>query len=371
MVRTIALLALIATGLVVTGDAVEVQPGAPPEFHNAELAAAYGKVAIVYGSSTGIWFAASSDSGRTFGERVKVADVGALANGHHRGPRLNILPDSMLVTATVSAAYSKNPKDYGRPDRGELTVWRSTDGGKTWPRIGLINDVPTAANEGLHSITADASGKTLFAVWLDKRAMFTTPGVETQLYGAKSTDGGRTWAKNVFIYASPEGSICQCCDPSVAIDSKGQINVMFRNVIAGSRDFYLTRSTDGVHFSTPEKLGEGTWKINGCPMDGGGLVLDHDQVVTAWRRESTIYLDKPGEPETRIADGKDVAITQSSKGTYLVWSTSNGVQALTPGAKTPAKISDEGTFPALVSLPDGSALAAWEVNGAIRVEKLP
>lgn len=366
MVRAFALFVLASIGLF----AAEVQPGAPPQFHNAELAAAYGRVGIVYGSANAIWFAASSDDGRTFGERIKVADVGALANGHHRGPRLNILPDSMLVTATVSAAYSKNPKDYGRPDRGELTVWRSTDGGKTWPRVGLINDVPAAANEGLHSITAAADGKTLFAVWLDKRAMVTTPGIETQLYGAKSTDGGRTWGKNVFIYASPEGSICQCCDPSVAIDSKGQIYVMFRNVISGSRDFYLTHSADGEHFSAPEKLGEGTWKINGCPMDGGGLVLDHDQVITAWRRESTVFMDKPGQPEIRIADGKDVSIAQSSRGTWLVWATPQGIEALTPGAKTPVTISPEGIFPTLLALPDGSALAAWEQNGAIRVQKL-
>jgi hypothetical protein len=45
------------------------------------------------------------------------------------------------------------------------------------------------------------------------------------------------------------------------------------------------------------------------------------------------------------------------------------MQLLAPGAKVPMKISDIGAFPAIASLPDGSALGAWEENGAIRIEK--
>ena len=60
--------------------------------------------------------------------------------------------------------------------------------------------------------------------------------------------------------------------PVLAIDATGQIVVMWRNWLGGSRDMYLARSRDGVTFSKPEKLGTGTWQINACPMDGGGLV---------------------------------------------------------------------------------------------------
>ena len=129
----------------------------------------------------------------------------------------------------------------------------------------MINDAPGAPTEGLHSLAADAKGD-LFAAWLDKRG-----GHGTKLYGARSTDGGVTWSKNVMIYDSPEGTICECCHPSVAIDAAGQILVMWRNWLGGSRDMYLTRSRDGVAFSKPEKLGTGTWPLNACPMDGGGI----------------------------------------------------------------------------------------------------
>ncbi len=146
---------------------------------------------------------------------------------------------------------------------------------------------------------------------------------------------------------------------------------MWRNALAGSRDLYLTRSVDGVHFNHPQKLGEGTWKIDACPMDGGGLALDHGQIVTAWRRGTDIFVDRPGAPETRLGEGKDVAITAGTKGTYVVFASSRGIEMLSPGAKTPVKISNEGGFPVLASLPDGSALVAWEQKNAIHVEKLP
>jgi hypothetical protein len=359
MTRSVTLLILFAVGL----SAVEIQPSGATEFHQPQLAAAYGKVAMAYGSSSAIWFAASPDGGRTFGQRVKVAEVGALALGRHRGPRITILSDAMLITAVIGQEVSKAEHAHGLPEKGELTVWRSTDSGKTWARTGQINDAPAAAEEGLHAIGADGKGN-LFAAWLDHRAK------GTKLYGARSGDGGRTWSKNILIYASPDGTICQCCDPSIAIDSHGRIYVMWRNALAGSRDLYLAHSVDGVHFSAAEKLGDGTWKIDACPMDGGGLALDHDWVVTVWRRGSEVFVAKPGVPETRLAEGKDVAITSSSRGTYIAYSTAHGIELLSPGAKAPVKIADGGGFPVLAALPDGSALAAWEQNGAIRVEKL-
>src|SRR6266542_4335057 len=41
-----------------------------------------------------------------------------------------------------------------------------------------------------------------------------------------SADGGKTWSKNKIIYQSPDGSVCECCKPSVAFGENG-INVMF------------------------------------------------------------------------------------------------------------------------------------------------
>ena len=136
------------------------------------------------------------------------------------------------------------------------------------------------------------------AVWLDLRS----PG--TRLYGAYSKDSGATWSKNVLVYESPEGTICQCCDPSVVFAGKDRVEVMFRNVVEGNRDMYISEWNLDGEVLQPRKVGTGSWKINGCPMDGGGLAFRENTIFTAWRRDDTVYLDRPGQPEVALGDGK-------------------------------------------------------------------
>jgi hypothetical protein len=229
----------------------------------------------------------------------------------------------------------------------------------------VVNDAPGAATEGLHALASDAKG-VLFAAWLDKRRNH-----GTQLFGSRSSDGGLTWSKNVLIYDSPEGTICECCHPSLAIDSGGQILVMWRNWLAGARDMYLARSRDGMNFSKPEKLGMGSWQLNACPMDGGGIAISQNRIVTAWRREREIFLTTAGEKEVGIAEGVDVAIAAASDGVYAVWSTPTGVRALPPGKKDPIALAPKGAFPNIVALPNGRVLAAWENDGKIQIEPVP
>lgn len=61
---------------------------------------------------------------------------------------------------------------------------------------------------------------------------------------------------------------------------------------AGQQGFVFDpffRSDGGASFGKAQKLGEGSWKLNGCPMDGGGLAIDENgDVQTVWRRKNTI-----------------------------------------------------------------------------------
>jgi len=313
------------------------------------MAAGQDGVVVTFGSGSAIYFASSTDGGRSFSPPIKVAETNALALGRHRGPRVNLLPDGMVISAVLS---------------GNLIAWRSTDSGKTWTRTGAINDVPGAAKEGLHAMAAGPPS-VLFAAWLDSRAS------GTRLYGSLSQDGGFTWSKSIQIYSSPDGTICQCCAPSVAIDEHGEIWVMFRNVLHGDRDLYLTHSADGVSFSPAQRLGLGSWPLDACPMDGGGLVADHGRVISAWRREQDVFLSEPGRAEYRMGQGKDVALAVGANGTYVIWSGAKGLQLWKSGTEPPLTLGSTGAYPTLVTLPDGSVLAAWESKGGIRLEKMP
>ncbi|HEV7302416.1 MAG TPA: hypothetical protein VGN72_23960 [Tepidisphaeraceae bacterium] len=44
--------------------------------------------------------------------------------------------------------------------------------------------------------------------------------------------------------------------------------------------FTVTSADGGQTFSEATKLGEGTWKINACPMDGGDVTFSGERTVT-------------------------------------------------------------------------------------------
>jgi hypothetical protein len=323
-----------------------------------QLAASGSVVVMTFGAGTGIYFSESRDSGKTFSTPIKVASAAILPLTRHRGPRIALSGSTILISAVAGRTPSHDQHAHGLPSDGDLIVWRSTDGGRSWSEGTIINDVPGAPTEGLHSLASDGKG-TVFAAWLDKRS-----AKGTQLYGARSVDNGATWSKNIPIYQSPDGTICQCCHPSVIIAAGKQVLVMWRNWLDGSRDMYLSRTSDGVSFSKPEKLGMDTWQLNACPMDGGGLVMSQGRVVTAWRREGTVYLAEPGNREIAIGKGKDIAIAAGAKGVYIAWVGTEGVEVWKPGGQL-ATLSKEGAYPALVALADASILAAWEDDGKI------
>jgi len=337
-------------------------PMGPDPAREPQLAAYGSVVAMTFGAGGSIYFAASKDGGKTFSPPVKVSEAAIVPLNRHRGPRIAITRDAIVITAVTGRTPSHEQHAHGLPSDGDLIAWRSTDDGRTWSKGIVVNDVPGAPTEGLHSLAAGDNG-TLFAVWLDKRT-----GKGTQLYGARSTDGGLTWTKSVLLYKSPEDTICECCHPSVAIDATGHIAVMWRNWLDGSRDMYLIRSTDGTSFSKPVKLGTGTWKLNACPMDGGGLSVAQGRVISAWRRDHSIFLASPGEVEKEIGEGTDVAVSADAQGVYAIWTTPSGIRALAPGHQSTFLVSAKGSFANIVALPTGGALAAWEEDGKINVQ---
>jgi hypothetical protein len=275
-----------------------------------------------------------------------------MALGRHRGPRVAIAGNTIVVSAIDHAS-------------GSLNSWRSSDDGRTWSKTPVvINDHPESAREGLHAMAADAEGR-VAVVWLDHRI----PG-GARLWGALSKDAGATWSKNVMLYESPAGTICECCHPSLIPVDGGEFAVMWRNKLEGSRDFYVMRWRDGKPVSTAAKQGDGTWKLEACPMDGGGIAVSKGNVITAWRREKDVYLFEPGKPEVKLATGQDVALAANAKGAYTIWSAGKAIEGRLPGSSAAVRLAEDGAFPVLLALPDGAVLAAWEASGSVAMHRL-
>src|SRR5260370_21724013 len=145
-------------------------PGVSPTEPNRQpqRAAAGGTAARVFGSGETIWLARSLDNGRNFAAPSKVARLPKMLLGRHRGPRVAIIGDTIVVSAIAS-------------EPGDLVVWRSTDRGRTWSLPTAVNDTPKAAREGLHAMVGDAGGH-MAAAWLEDR-----DGKGNRLYCAFST----------------------------------------------------------------------------------------------------------------------------------------------------------------------------------------
>lgn len=326
-----------------------VHPGTPNR--QPFLSSEAGETALVFGSGTTIWYARSTDQGQSFSTPLQIADVPALMLGRHRGPRVAVNGKTVVVTAISGG------------DSGSLLAWRSEDRGATWSKQPVtVNDEPHAAREGLQNLAVTKEG-VLGVVWLDLRAK------GTRLYGSYSRDGGKTWAKNEPLYVVEGGTICTCCHPSITANSE-KFAVMFRNVRDGNRDMYTFDWLPGRKPSSVAKQGDQSWNLNACPMDGGGLVVENGQLVTAWRRDHKVFLALGKNSEQELGDGKDVALTASRKGPVVAWvSPAGSIMVSMPGSKEATKLADTGGFPVLNSA-GGEVVAAWENGDAIALQSL-
>tara|TARA_R110002073_G_scaffold149534_5_gene303273 strand:+ start:17297 stop:18409 length:1113 start_codon:yes stop_codon:yes gene_type:complete len=307
-----------------------------------------GRIFVAFGANEDIYVCKSVDRGKTYARHVKVGHASKLALGMRRGPRIVANESSVVVTAISH-------------ESGNLMAWHSEDGGDTWSRPVDVNDQPKIAREGLHGMAMGPDGL-IYCTWLDLR------NDRTQIYGASSLDGGKTWSKNRRVYESPSGTVCECCHPSVAISDDGIIYVMWRNALDGNRDMYLAKSEDsGQTFGVAEKLGVGSWKLNACPMDGGDLTVASDgSPLTVWRRNQQIFSAYVGghERERLLGSGEQPSAAATTKGHYLVWIKRRGgvLLLLTPKSNMPIQLADIAFDPMIASSRSGKGpvVVVWE-----------
>jgi hypothetical protein len=293
---------------------------------------------LVYGNSDSIFYKFSTDRGQSFSLPELVSAVPGLFSFAMRGPQLAVSDKGLVITATTK--------------QGDILCLVKNNKSE-WSQPFSINDVNGSAPEGLMAL--DADGANVFAVWLDTRNRKKGQAV----YGAHSVDGGATWSKNLLVYASPDQTVCECCKPSVLVKGNN-VYAMFRNYVNGNRDLYLVSSVDrGKTFGKAQKLGKDSWKLNGCPMDGGALTInDKGKIQTVWRREGAIYAAEPGKPEKQIGEGKICTMTSVNNTNVYSWIENGEVVVLLPDGK---KISTgKGTMPVLEPIDKHTVACVWE-----------
>ena len=302
-------------------------------------------IQLVYGSGDSLMYAYSTDKGNSFSSPMLIDTLQGLVASHTRGAQITITKNGIAVIAANNA--------------GNIFSFIKDESGK-WTRTARVNDEDEVDKEGFLGLSSDGENN-LFAIWTDLRG-----DKHNKIYGAKSTDGGKTWNENILVYKSPDSTVCECCKPSVAMQGSN-VYVMFRNWLNGNRDLYLIQSADaGNSFGKAQKLGTGSWQLNGCPMDGGGLaVAANGTVQTVWRRQSKIYAAAPGATEKEIGEGKGCTIEMVNGKNIYAWTDNDGdvICLLPDGTK---KNVGKGILPVLKSVSDNEVICVWQHENEIK-----
>jgi hypothetical protein len=309
-----------------------------------------GIVRVVYGLDDKIFCATSTNHAKTFSAPVLVAQLDGMHLGMGRGPQLASSAGCSVITAMDKA--------------GDIHWFKQAKGNAKWQSMGVINDLKGSAPEGMMAIGADNSDN-FYAVWLDIRA-----GKHNQICFSSLPAKSNKWLANRLIYKSADMHVCECCKPSIAV-SGNTVAVMFRNWLNGSRDLYTLRSADaGRTFSPAQKMGLGTWKLDGCPMDGGGIRLNTSNVVqTVWQRKGDIYFAQGADPEMYIGRGKTCSMVANGTQALITYQNNDTLKLLTmPNKKT--TIIGEGNFVRSVQLKGIHNFFVWEQSGQVQYRVL-
>jgi len=332
--------------LLASGQAAN-RPRQPQAFMSAD-----GTVDIVYAVGDEIALQTSRDKGQTYQRSASSIRCPNMAAGMRRGPRVVRTVAGLVITAIGGR--------QGRGRDGDLLAWRSTDEGQTWSAASMVNSVPAAAREGLHAMAASPRG-TVWCTWLDLRHD------QTEVFASQSADLGKTWSTNQLVYQSPDGSVCECCHPSVVSSAESGATFMFRNALDGNRDMFLVPGADGRGTALGRKLGQGSWPLAACPMDGGMLATDGGAgLVTVWRRADRLFATRgSGDTEEPLGAGVQPWVAWSTAGPVIVWTQGREgalqLQVDLPG--TPRMLAATASDPVVAADPRQEfAIVCWEAT---------
>jgi hypothetical protein len=165
-----------------------------------------GEIYVAWAGPAGLVFDRSLDQGETWLEEdIFISDIGGGWDYAVPGIyRANGLPVTTVDTSggpdhgTIYVNWSDQRYGFNDTD-----VWlaKSTDGGNTWSEPNRVNDDPPARHQFFTWMTIDQTNGYLYFVFYDRRN-YTAQSTSTDVYMARSTDGGETFS-NFLVSEEP------------------------------------------------------------------------------------------------------------------------------------------------------------------------
>jgi Repeat of unknown function (DUF5648) len=236
------------------------------------------------------WMARTADGGISWEPARIIYNPGV--NRQTINNQIAVLPDGSLVDFFTELPIVGD-------DIPLMGIIRSTDKGLTWsPRIRIADMLGVGASNPLTGerirdatilgqIAADRQGR-LFAVWQDGRF---TAGARDAAVIVTSADGGLTWTDPVRVSADPG---VPAFEPAVAIARDGTIGVTYFDFRTAATDpatlptdYWLARSTDGVHWSDTHV--DGPFDYNLAPSVPSHFLGDYQGIATVGNSFALLY----------------------------------------------------------------------------------
>lgn len=184
----------------------------------------------------------------------------------------------------------------GNVSEGLGGMWRSEDGGRTWKNLGL--------KDGRHIIRIIIHPRNADIVWVAVMGHLFGPNEERGVY--KTTDGGKTWKKTLFVNNQTGCSdlVMEPGNPSVLYAGTWRLIRTPYSLESGGEGSGLWKSTDGgetwTSLKTAKGLPKGIWGITGVAVapsntdkvyalienEKGGLFMSTDAGET-WTLQSS------------------------------------------------------------------------------------
>lgn len=162
-----------------------------------------GEIYVAWAGPVGLVFDKSTDGGQTWGTDVFISDIPGGWDFDVSGiSRCNGLPITMCDIS--NSPYKGNIYVVWSDQRNgstntDIFMAKSTNGGNTWSSAIKVNNDNTSREQFFVWSTIDPSTGHLWFVFYDRR---NTTGAETDVFVAKSTDGGTTF-ENFKVSETP------------------------------------------------------------------------------------------------------------------------------------------------------------------------
>ena len=212
-----------------------------------------GEVYIAWAGPHGIMFDRSTDGGQTFGNDIFVtSQPGGWAfniPGIYRANGLPVTACDVSNSAYRGTVYVLWSDQRNGLDNTDVFLIKSTDRGSSWGAVKKVNTDLSASHQFFPAIDIDQSTGYIYVVYYDRR---NTAGNETDVYLARSTDGGETFSDEKISEApfDPMASIFFGDYVDIAAWN-GSVHPIWMRLDGTAMSVWTTTITDTVTVSVP------------------------------------------------------------------------------------------------------------------------